>query len=297
MPPELLNKTVAPVIYEQTQNLLRLWSEKTRLARGRPFQADDDVIRNLVDVILSVTYGMGAGVINGQLSLLAQTSSIRLPDCLDAPPSFPEVREPRIYTAIRTLVNSIQIGMSSPFPKYHMLLALYLSPSLVLTRYYTKWVTVKVLQKSWSKFSQDPESPAHSAADLLVRREIRMASKEVREARYNTQAIRDELFGFYLAGHETTSTTLCWAFKHATAHQDAQRKLRQALHSTHTRAYQEGRLPTPDEIVHADCPYLDAFIEENHRLGLAIPSVIRRATKDCVVLGHNIPKGTESSCS
>lgn len=77
-----------------------------------------------------------------------------------------------------------------------MLLALHLSLSLVLAQYYTKWVTVKVLQKSWSKFSQDPESPVHLAADLLVRREIRMASKEVQEARYNTQAIRDELFGF-----------------------------------------------------------------------------------------------------
>lgn len=152
----------------------------------------------------------------------------------------------------------------------------------------------EVLRTSWRKFSHDTEEPpVNSAVDLLIQREVQMAKKENRNVKYDTQVIRDELLGFYLAGHETTSTTLCRAFKHLTKHQEMQHKLRQALHSAHGLAFTEDRLPTPEEIVRANVPYLDAFIEENHRLGQAIPTVIRRTTRDAIVLGHKIPKGTD----
>jgi cytochrome P450 len=37
---------------------------------------------------------------------------------------------------------------------------------------------------------------------------------------HDLQTIRDELFGFLVAGHDTTSTTLCWGVKFLTQHQE-----------------------------------------------------------------------------
>ncbi len=132
-----------------------------------------------------------------------------------------------------------------------------------------------------------------SAVDLLVQREAQMAKKENRNVKYDTRVIRDELFDFFSAGHETTSTTICWALKYVTKHQDVHQNLRSALHSAHKRAFAAGDLLTSHEFLKAECPYLDAFIEENHRWGTSIPTVIRMATRDTVVLGHHIPKGTD----
>ncbi|KAI5195466.1 hypothetical protein E4T39_08210 [Aureobasidium subglaciale] len=109
-----------------------------------------------------------------------------------------------------------------------------------------------------------------------------MAKKQNRDVKYDTRVIRDELFGFFLAGHETTSTTICWALK-----------LRTALRAVHKRATKAGDLPTAQEIAKADVPYLDVFIEENHRWGNAIPTVVKIALQDTVIMGHHIPKGTD----
>ena len=151
------------------------------------------------------------------------------------------------------------------------------------------------LENAWRTFSAntDADDQVKSAVDLLVQREAQMAKKEGRDVMYDTRVIRDELFGFLAAGHETTSTTICWAVKYLTEYQDVQRKLRAALRAAHKRAAEEGDLPTSHEIVNADVPYLDAFIEENHRWATSIPAVIRIATRDTVVLGHHIPKGTD----
>lgn len=70
-------------------------------------------------------------------------------------------------------------------------------------------------------------------------------------------------------------------------------------------------MPTVQEIVHSETPYLDATIEEFHRLGGTAPAIMRVALqvsdqgqyvqdrdadqcyKDTQILGHHIPKGTD----
>jgi cytochrome P450 len=176
-----------------------------------------------------------------------------------------------------------------------MTLALRLYPSLVSAKKYTDEVMTDVLQSAWKRFFErdGQENDIACAADLLVRREAQIARKQDRAVMQNSVVIRDELFGFYLAGHETTSTTVCWAVKHLTEHQEVHQKLRSSLRSTFRVAAQEDRLPTAREMTENIVPYLDAFIEENHRLGNAIPTTIRRTTRNALVLGHMIPKGTD----
>ncbi|EED13315.1 cytochrome P450, putative [Talaromyces stipitatus ATCC 10500] len=123
--------------------------------------------------------------------------------------------------------------------------------------------------------------------------EAQMARRDGRDIKIDTQVIRDELFGFYMAGQETTSTTLCWAMRYLTANLNVQTKLRTALREAHVRAHRNGDLPSAQEIAQTDVPYLEAFIQEVHRVGNSVSSIVRVTTKDAVVLGHNIPEGTD----
>lgn len=95
-----------------------------------------------------------------------------------------------------------------------------------------------------------------------------------------------------VAGHDTTSTTLLWGLKYLSDSPAVQRKLQAALHDTFQAASQEKRPPTVQEIVRAHIPYLDATQEEIIRTSLTAEMVTRVATKDAVVLGARIPKGT-----
>lgn len=60
-----------------------------------------------------------------------------------------------------------------------------------------------------------------------------------------------------------------------------------------TRAAEAGDLPSVQEIVHADIPYLDATIEEIHRLGGTVSSNVRMTLCDTQILGYYVPKGTD----
>lgn len=101
-----------------------------------------------------------------------------------------------------------------------------------------------------------------------------------------------QVFGFTMAGQESSSSTLIWALKYLTNHQSTQAKLRQALHAAHPKALTEKRLPSSEEIIHANIPFLDAAMNECLRLGTPIPFLARDAEVDTEILGVQIPKGT-----
>lgn len=296
MSPSFLEGVVGPSIHASTRELIELWREKARLAKGRPFQADKDIIRNLVDVIIKATFGFEVNAVDAQTKVVAGLNSIPIPADVDAAVECPEAEDPEAYTSVRHLVDSLHIAQNSPVPRQHLTFALQFYPYLVAARKWNEDMMGARLQAAWDKFSADADQDdqVRSAVDLLVQREAQMAQRQGRDVQFDTRVIRDELFGFFAAGHETTSTTICWAVKFLTRHQDVQRRLRDGLRSAHARAVeQDGRLPTAAEIARTEVPYLDAFVEENHRLGQAIPTVVRMATRDTVILGHHIPKGTD----
>jgi len=101
-----------------------------------------------------------------------------------------------------------------------------------------------------------------------------------------------QLFGFIIAGHDTTATTLTWTVKNIAFAQEAQRTLRSHLRAAYPAATAEQRNPTVEEITKTPIPYLDAFIEEMSRTAILSNGAIRTSTIDTTVLGHPIPKGT-----
>jgi cytochrome P450 len=98
------------------------------------------------------------------------------------------------------------------------------------------------------------------------------------------QAIRDELFAFLVAGHDTTSTTLSyclWAIGRDSAMQERV--------ATEVAALGDRQLTVGDV---PDLPYTVQVIHEALRICPPGPAITRLAMRDVVVDGYRIPTGT-----
>jgi cytochrome P450 len=83
----------------------------------------------------------------------------------------------------------------------------------------------------------------------------------------------DQIITLLLAGHETTTTGLAWAFERLTRNPDALQRLRQELETDQ------------DE-------YLDAVVNETLRVRPVIDGVWRKLTAPASVAGHRLPADT-----
>ena len=88
------------------------------------------------------------------------------------------------------------------------------------------------------------------------------------------EELRDELMTLLVAGHETTATSLAWAFELLLRHPE-----------------QLARLEEDVEANGSDGDYLDAVIKETLRIRPVVPGVIRKLTAPVHIAGYEIPAG------
>ncbi len=105
-------------------------------------------------------------------------------------------------------------------------------------------------------------------------------------ARLEEREVRDEILTFLLAGHDTTSNTLAWAFWLLSQNPDVEARLRGEL-----RAVLGGRTPTAADLDRL--PIAEAVIKETLRLYPAAPALARKAVRDATVGGFAVPAGSE----
>lgn len=86
--------------------------------------------------------------------------------------------------------------------------------------------------------------------------------------------LRDQLITLLVAGHETTATSLAWAFDALFRHESVLARLR-------------------DEIAGGDETYLNAVVDETMRVRPVVPEVGRRLGVPLTVNGHVLPAGTD----
>lgn len=95
--------------------------------------------------------------------------------------------------------------------------------------------------------------------------------------------IQDEVRSYFVAGYETTATTLTWVFYVLHRYPEVEAKLHHELDSV-----LNGRMPELSDL--ADLPYTLQVIQETMRLYTVVPSIGRQAIAEDEVNGTRIPK-------
>ena len=105
--------------------------------------------------------------------------------------------------------------------------------------------------------------------------------------------LRDELVTLLVAGHETTATSLAWAFRWVLDTPEARARLEAEI----AGAAREGGAAglTPERI--AKLEYLDAVVRETLRLQPVVPVVGRVLEKPVTVGDYDLPAGVAVVCS
>uniref|UniRef100_A0A3B4AA09 Cytochrome P450, family 2, subfamily N, polypeptide 13 n=1 Tax=Periophthalmus magnuspinnatus TaxID=409849 RepID=A0A3B4AA09_9GOBI len=94
----------------------------------------------------------------------------------------------------------------------------------------------------------------------------------------------------FLAGTETTATTLQWSLIYLIKHPEVQEKVQEEI----DRVIEQNRLPTMAD--RANLPYTDAVVHEIQRIGNIVPlNGMRMASKDTTLGGYFIPKVQNNS--
>ncbi|KAG5275643.1 hypothetical protein AALO_G00122960 [Alosa alosa] len=130
----------------------------------------------------------------------------------------------------------------------------------------------------------------HLSRDIeeLDGKPLRLKSKENAAAGFTEDNLIMCSLDLFVAGSETTSTTLRWSFLYMAKYPDVQEKVQAET----DRVIGQSRLPTMAD--RADMPYTDAVIHEIQRIGNIAPLGLPRYTTKDVQLGdYLIPKGTE----
>jgi cytochrome P450 len=105
----------------------------------------------------------------------------------------------------------------------------------------------------------------------------------------NNKELRDNLMIFILAGHDTTSLSLQSIFSHLAKYPHIQQRAYEEVKSIVGNNY-NGIITYEQQ---KSMKYLDACINESIRLYPPIPNLpVRQTTKDIILDGHTIVKGT-----
>ncbi|KAL0930163.1 cytochrome p450 monooxygenase [Colletotrichum truncatum] len=302
MTPKFLQGVAAPNIYKSSTRLLELWKMKAEIAAGKPFSAEQDIFYAALDAVFD--FGFGNAVedraLNPQIERISKLSVGELRklqnDAVDEISiAFPTAEIHPAFKATLESVENVAGVASSGFPKLAWWL-IGLKPTVRRMRAirdaFLKEQILGAAKRYECHGGGTNDDHVKSAIDLMVQREGTFAKKEERKPVFWGDTMRDETLGFIVAGHDTTSTTLCWGVKFLSDNPAFQDRLRESLRTVHGLAVTESRLPTHDEITRASIPYLDAVIEEMLRLAHTAIIQDRECKEDTIVLGHHIPKGT-----
>ncbi|RYP09689.1 hypothetical protein DL764_001115 [Monosporascus ibericus] len=288
--PNFLNNVAGPAIYAEFLQLIELWEAKARLAAGKPFNVIKDVKFASIDVMLAFMFGADFPdtALRTQAQHLAQLDQSKLSLGHHDEVTFPWARMHPFVEQVNE-VGDLIMGIYATLwnPKLVSWWVRNVSRHRTFFASKDEFISRRI-QQSTQRVNKDE---VKTGLDHMVMREVRAAQKAGRQPVFGRQIMIDEVFGELIAGEHTTSAALVWTLKFLTDYPGVQAKVRHELHAVHSRAAKENRLPSIAEIIAAKVPYLDAVIEETLRLRAAF-IIPRDASRDTVLFGHRIPKGT-----
>ncbi|HEY5880066.1 MAG TPA: cytochrome P450 [Nakamurella sp.] len=153
-------------------------------------------------------------------------------------------------------------------------------PTPARRRMRTSLTTIRaVIGEAIAAARADPDSEAELIKLLLA------ATDPDTGERLSDEQIRDELFVFLIAGHDTTSTTLAYSLWTLGRDADLQDRVAREVAELGDRPL------TVDDL--SGLPLTMRVIHEALRLCPPAPIIVRSAMRDTVVDGHLIPAGTQ----
>lgn len=195
MAPAFLNEVSAPEIYAKAMSLVELWTVKTQLAGGRPFDVHKDIFDAAIDIINAASFGLDddLSTVKHQLnSLTSLSDGAELPVNADGsvqfthPPDVPEI------AAIHQISLHIGATFKSQWPLFAHYYRLWTSPSLMKAIRLKDKLIHDEIEKSVARFRSGNER-TRSAMDHILQREMNAAKKAGRPPVFHSARIRDEV--------------------------------------------------------------------------------------------------------
>ncbi|KAL4932836.1 cytochrome P450 [Aspergillus undulatus] len=152
---------------------------------------------------------------------------------------------------------------------------------------YVRQVAQQLINEKRERIKHNPDE-SETGKDIL--------SVSLNSASFTDEELIDQMMTFLAAGHETTSTALQWSIYALCKHPDVQIRLREEIRSNLPPISLED--PQPITAAQLDSlPYLHAVCNEVLRFHPSVPITFRSTTKDTMLAGTLLPKGTTLSIS
>ncbi|KAF8194043.1 cytochrome P450 [Mycena galopus ATCC 62051] len=281
---------MTPRMVDLMQELVDLWSAGAKRLGGSTDAIDvlNDIRLATIDVIASITFGASFNGVKTSLDYLDSH-----PDASHS--ARPEI--PKLAADLEVLLDTIGDGVLFPAPRWLPWLTRNFNrkwrKAITSTHAYLRG-RLYAARADYALEGRDAEkasaSQADNVLDMIMEREKEDRAKGA-EALTEAEII-DELTTLALGGSETTATTMQWSVKMLCKHPDVQRKLRAELLNNLPAI--ASRPPNFAEISdETNLPYLSAVMYEILRCSRTASAVARDATRDTVLLGYPIPKGTQ----
>lgn len=191
-----LHETAAPHMYEAGVDLLKLWEQKSRLAKGHPFAAAEDIYRTAMDAVWAIVFGADPdnSTTKAQLKLYAGITSVDLPDDLDKEAELEAAPYPDAVQSFLTLTQSVETSIKSPVPVLaHWVLRQ--TPTLKKAYRDKDQLIGDEIEKAMKRLQDRSKGNkvVTCAIDDFVQREIALADKEKRTPEPSGRGMYDEV--------------------------------------------------------------------------------------------------------
>jgi hypothetical protein len=190
-----LNNVAALHIYNVGQDIIRLWEQKAKIAKGHPFEVIQDVHFGALDAIWSIIFGEDSShnTTRAQLGLYSILKSVNLPSNKNSEVDLPRAESPLTVQSVMTLTQSIDASLKSPVPALaHW--AYRQTASMKKAFKIKEEFIQKEIQKSQQRFEEKAgKSEVQCAVDNILRREATFAEKEGRKVDFHSRDVYDEV--------------------------------------------------------------------------------------------------------
>lgn len=250
-------KEMFPLILECSEQLER-YLEKLE-EKGEPIECREVAAKFTTDVIGSCAFGINMNALSNEES------------------QFRKIGKMVFSTSLATLVNQ-QIREHAPRLYY---LAKYLQPSSKITKFFTRVITETV------KYREENNVIRPDFVNMLI--ELKNHPDKLQNIELTDSLLTAQAFVFFVAGFETSSTTICHALYEMALNPQMQDKLRDEIKEF--SAKNDGTCKYDDV---KEMKYLDKVFRETLRK-YPVGAVLRRiSNRDYTFCGTKVtvPKGT-----